>query len=169
MQTQTNTEINSYLSIRIGAELFAINVKNILNILEISKITKIPKSPDYIKGVINYRGSVLPVIDSRLKFNIEELGYTPNTCIVVIELHMGKELLSIGAIVDEAKEVLQINDRNILPFPGIGTSYKTEFLKGMSKWEDGFIMILDVEKVFADNEIIDIQSIAKDIDNPVTY
>jgi purine-binding chemotaxis protein CheW len=167
MQTKINTEVNSYLSFRIGTEIFAADVKNVLNILEMTKITSVPKAPGYMKGVINLRGSVLPVIDSRMKFNLEESEFTSNTCIVVLELHIGSEPIIIGTIVDAVKEVLEIEDNNILPPPSIGTSYRTNFLKGMYKSDDGFIMLLDAERVFASDEIIDIQTITKDADKVV--
>jgi purine-binding chemotaxis protein CheW len=164
MQTKTSSEINSYLSFRIGTEIFAANVKNVLNILEMTKITSVPKAPAYMKGVINLRGSVLPIVDSRLKFNLEESSFTSNTCIIVLELHTGSDPIIIGTIVDAVKEVLEIDDNNILPPPSIGTSYKTNFLKGMHKSDEGFIMILDAEKVFASDEIIDIQNLTKEAD-----
>jgi purine-binding chemotaxis protein CheW len=164
MQTKTSLEVNSFLSFRIGNETFAANVKNVLNILEMTKITSVPKAPAYMKGVINLRGSVLPVIDSRLKFNLEESDFTSNTCIIVLELHTGSDPIIIGTIVDAVKEVLEIEDNNILPPPSIGTSYRTDFLKGMYKSDEGFIMILDAEKVFASDEIIDIQNITMDVE-----
>jgi purine-binding chemotaxis protein CheW len=162
MQAIVNTEIQSYLSFRIGTEIFAANVKNVLNILEMTKITKVPKSPSYMKGVINLRGSVLPIIDSRIKFGLEEFETTLNTCIIVLELHIGNEPIIVGTIVDAVKEVFEINDANLLSPPSIGTSYKTSFLKGMARSENSFIMILDAEKVFATEEIIDIQKITKE-------
>jgi purine-binding chemotaxis protein CheW len=164
MQTKLSSQVNSYLSFRIGIETFAANVINVLNILEMTKITKVPKAPAYMKGVINLRGSVLPVIDSRLKFNLEESEFTTNTCIIVLELHTGSEPIIIGTIVDAVKEVIEIEDNIILPPPSIGTSYKTNFLKGMYKSDEGFIMILDAEKVFASDEIIDLQNITKEVD-----
>jgi purine-binding chemotaxis protein CheW len=164
MQTKMSSEVNSYLSFKIGIETFASNVKNVLNILEMTKITKVPKAPAYMKGVINLRGSVLPVIDSRLKFNLEESDFTSNTCIIVLELHIGSDPIIVGTIVDAVKEVLEIDDNNILPPPSIGTSYRTNFLKGMYRTDEEFIMILDAEKVFASDEIIDIQNITKEVD-----
>jgi purine-binding chemotaxis protein CheW len=164
MQTKISTEVNSYLSFRIGSEIFAADVKNVLNILEMTKITSVPKAPAYMKGVINLRGTVLPVIDSRLKFNLEESDFTSNTCIIVLELHTGGEPIIIGTIVDAVKEVLEIEDSNILAPPSIGTSYRTNFLKGMYKSDEGFIMLLDAEKVFASEEIVDIQNITNEID-----
>jgi purine-binding chemotaxis protein CheW len=162
MTTKTKTQVSSYLSFRIGSEVFAANVRNVLNILEMTKITSVPKSPVYMKGVINLRGTVLPVIDSRIKFGIEETEITSNTCIIVLELHTGGDPIMIGAIVDAVKEVLEIDEGDILPPPSIGTNFNSDYLKGMAQSEESFIMILDAEKVFASNEIVDLQSLTKE-------
>lgn len=161
--TKVKTDVTSYLSFRIGTEIFAANVKNVLNILEMTKITKVPKAPDYMKGVINLRGNVLPVIDSRIKFGVEETEFTTNTCIIVLELHTGNDPIVIGTIVDSVKEVLEIEDEEILPPPSIGNNYKTEYLRGMAKSDDGFIMILDAEKVFATDEIVNLQTLTNEM------
>ncbi|MBN1596954.1 MAG: chemotaxis protein CheW [Bacteroidales bacterium] len=168
MSTKTKNQINSFLSFRIGSEVFAANVRNVLNILEMTKITKVPKASSYMKGVINLRGNVLPIIDSRLKFGLEETEYTTNTCIIVLELHIGNDPITVGAIVDSVNEVLEIDDDNILPPPGIGTNFRSDFLKGMAKKDEGFIMLLDVEKVFATDEVVDIQNITEEISKQTT-
>ena len=163
MSTKTDSKVISYLSFRIGNEIFAANVKNVLNILEMTKITQVPKSPDYMKGVINLRGTVLPVVDSRIKFGIQESKITSNTCIIVLELHIGGEPIMIGAIVDAVKEVLEIEQSELLPPPNIGTNFRSEFLKGMAQSDEGFIMILDAEQVFANTEIVDLQNITTEV------
>jgi purine-binding chemotaxis protein CheW len=163
MSTKVTTDVQSYLSFKIGGETFAANVANVLNILEMAPITRVPKSPGYMKGVINLRGIVLPVIDSRIKFGVEETEFTNNTCIIVLELHVGNEPVMIGAIVDAVKEVLEIETGSILPPPSLGTNYKSDYLKGMTQSENGFIMILDAEKVFASDEIVDIKNITKEV------
>ena len=162
MSTSIKNSVDSYLSFRIGKETFAANVKNVLNILEMTKITLVPKSPEYMKGVINLRGIVLPVIDSRIKFGIPETEITTNTCIIVLELHTSGEPIMIGAIVDAVKEVLEINVNDILPPPSIGTSFRSDYLKGMAQSEEGFIMLLDAEKVFGTEEIVDMQNLTKE-------
>lgn len=163
MSAKVKSEINSYLSFKIGSEIFAANVRNVLNILEMTKITKVPKAPSYMKGVINLRGSVLPIIDSRLKFGLEETEYTTNTCIIVLELHTGSDPITVGSIVDSVNEVLEIDEEEVLPPPSIGTNFRTDFLKGMAKRDDGFIMLLDAEKVFATDEVVNLQSITNEI------
>lgn len=161
--TKIKTEVTSYLSFRIGTEIFAANVKNVLNILEMTKITKVPKAPQYMKGVINLRGNVLPVIDSRIKFGIEQTEFTNNTCIIVLELHTGSDPIVVGTIVDSVKEVLEIEDEEILAPPSIGNNYKTDYLKGMARSDEGFIMILDAEKVFATDEIVNLQTLTNEM------
>lgn len=162
MNTNTQNKVTSYLSFRIGSEVFAANVKNVLNILEMTKITKVPKVPEYMKGVINLRGTVLPVIDSRLKFGMNDSEYTTNTCIIVLELHTGNNPVIIGTIVDAVKEVLEIDADGIQPPPNIGTTYNTDYIEGMARSEEGFIMILNAEKVFASEEIVNLQNISKE-------
>lgn len=148
---------NSFLSFLIGEEEFAVHVGNVLNILEMTKITEVPKTPDYMKGVINLRGTVLPVIDTRIKFGLPVTQYTSNTCIVVMELNIEGDGVKIGALVDSVHAVLEINESEIQPSPNIGSKYKSEFIYGMINIDEKFIMLLDMEKVFSSNEIISLK------------
>jgi purine-binding chemotaxis protein CheW len=163
MSTNTDTKVNSYLTFQIGTEIFAADVINVINILEMTKITRVPKSPAYMKGVINLRGSVLPVLDTRLKFGLPETNYTTNTCILVLEINSKNEIIRLGAIVDSVQEVLEIGNEEVQPPPSIGTKFKTDILTGMVKKESDFIMILDINKVFADDEVINFKDISSDI------
>ncbi|MBN1118778.1 MAG: chemotaxis protein CheW [Bacteroidales bacterium] len=152
MAAQKNKE-GSYLSFKLGDEVFAVHVNEVLNILEMTKITAIPKAPKYLKGVINLRGMVLPVVDARIKFNMDELGYTTNTCIIVMDLEWNEELLHVGFIVDQVLEVLELDSSHIEPAPTLGTSYKAEFITGMARVNDDFVMLLNMEKIFSLNEL----------------
>ena len=154
MNNETITKSNSYLSFNLGDEEFAVHVSKVLNILEMLKITEVPKAPDYMKGVINLRGTVLPVIDTRLKFGMTPTEYTNNTCIVVMEIEMDGEIIQAGALVDSVQAVLEIENSQIQPPPSIGSKYKSEFIYGMAKADEKFIMLLDMEKVFSTDEII---------------
>lgn len=145
---------NSYLAFKVGEEIFAAHVSNILNILELQKITAVPKSPPHLKGVMNLRGSVLPIIDTRIKFGLTDSGYNSDTCILVVELSDNSESIKLGAIVDSVTEVLELASDDILPPPIIGTNFDSAFLTGMVKKDNDFIMIINVDKVFADDEII---------------
>lgn len=148
-------EINSYLSFKLGDEVYAANVSKVLNILEMTKITKVPKAPEYMKGVINLRGSVLPVVDTRIKFAMSPTEYTTNTCILVLEIEIDGESLHVGGLVDSVQEVLEIEKNQILPPPNIGNKFKSQFITGMYKLtDDQFIMILDMDKIFTIDDLL---------------
>ncbi len=146
--------LNSYLSFKIGDTSFCVNVNKVLNILELMKITKVPQSPEYMLGVINLRGEVLPVVDARIKFGIPIRENTANTCIIVMDIDIDKEMAHIGLLVDGVMEVFEIEDEALLPPPGIGSKYKSDFIKGVFKSEDEFIMQLIIDKVFTTDELI---------------
>ncbi|MBI9067275.1 MAG: chemotaxis protein CheW [Salinivirgaceae bacterium] len=150
-------KFNSFLSFTLQEEYFAANVAKVLNILEMSKITKIPKSPDYMLGVINLRGTVLPVIDQRIKFGMEATEYTSQTCILVLDIDIDGEKIQVGALVDSVQEVLEITEDQIQPPPNIGSKYKSQFIYGMAKNKDEFIMLLDMDKIFSADELIDLK------------
>ena len=154
MNAETITKINSYLSFNLGDEEFAVNVSKVLNILEMLKITEVPRSPEYMKGVINLRGAVLPVVDTRIKFGMTPTEYTNNTCIVVMEIEMDNDIVKVGALVDSVQAVMELEDSEIQPPPSIGSKYKSEFIYGMVKVDEKFIMLLDMEKVFSAEEVI---------------
>jgi purine-binding chemotaxis protein CheW len=106
-----------------------------------------------MKGVMNLRGMVLPVIDTRLKFGMQETAYTDKTCIVVMDLEMDGGIVHVGALVDEVVAVVEIEENQVKPPPSIGDAYKSDFITGIAKIEDHFIMILDLIKIFSTNEI----------------
>ena len=112
--TMTNTDtLNSYLSFKLGDELFAAHVRNVLNILEMTKITKVPRAPDYMLGVINLRGTVLPVIDTRIKFNLPLIEQTVDTCIIVLNAEIEGDSVYVGILVDAVQEVLEVEEDQI--------------------------------------------------------
>lgn len=162
MKTDTQKKINSYLTFTIGDEEFGAHVSKVLNILELQKITKVPKAPEYMKGVINLRGMVLPVIDTRIKLNMEPTVFTDDTCIVVMDLEIENELIHVGALVDSVVAVLEIDDEDIKPAPSIGKTYKSEFISGVVKHNESFIMILDLIKLFTSEELKDLKNQQKD-------
>ena len=153
--------LNSYLSFKLGEETFASNVSKVLNILEMMKITKVPKSPTYMKGVINLRGSVLPLVDTRLKFGMTQTEITTNTCILVLNVEVDGENINIGAQVDSVQEVLELEESDIQPLPNIGSKYSSEFIFGMANSNEEFIMLLDMDKVFSVDEIVSLNEASK--------
>lgn len=154
MSTEKMT-IETFLSFTLGEEVFAINVSKVINILELKPITKVPRTPDFLKGVINLRGTVLPVIDLRLKFGLPEKEATVDTSIIVLNIEKDGEDVLLGILVDAVKEVLEFKTDEIAPAPSIGTKYDSNFIQGMWRIEESFIMVLDIDKVFSVEEIID--------------
>ena len=161
--SEVKTRIQSYLTFKLGEEIFAASVSKVLNILEMTKITKVPKAPSYMKGVINLRGSVLPLVDARLKFGMSETTFTANTCILVLDIVLHDESVKIGALVDSVQEVLEIRDDQIQPPPGLGSRYRAEFIDGMAKVDETFIMILNLEQIFSSEDIVNIKGVSGEI------
>jgi purine-binding chemotaxis protein CheW len=159
MEPATPT-IESYLTFGLGDEIFATNVSKVLEILEIPKITKVPRSPAFMRGVINLRGSVLPIIDARSKFGLSETSDTVNSCIMVLEISTQEQDIKIGAVVDAVQEVIEIAPADILPAPSIGSKYRGEFIQGMVKANEQFIMVLDLDKVFSTEDANILQQLA---------
>lgn len=157
MLTKQLTE--SYLTFKLQTELFAINVSQVLEILEVKPITRVPKSPPFLKGVINLRGSILPVIDTRSKFAMGEAEFTIDTCIIVLSITGEKEALLVGAIVDSVQKVIDIPDDLIQISPSMSTMYREEFITGIGKAEDEFVMILNIDKVFSAEDVYAITEI----------
>jgi purine-binding chemotaxis protein CheW len=151
-----------YLTFQLGEEVFAIDVANVREILEFNSVTRVPRSPEYMRGVINLRGSVVPVFDMRLKFGMDRTERTINTCIVVVEVSYEGEDIIIGALVDSVQEVFELEADQIEPAPKIGTHLRTEFIKGMGKKDEMFIIILDIDKVFSVEEITSIHDMTEE-------
>ncbi len=147
------TETRQYLTFKLSDEMFGVDVAQVREILDYVKITKVPQTPDFMCGVINLRGSVVPVVDMNLKFGMAQSERTVNTCIVVVEVNLDDTSIVIGALVDSVQEVFEIEPQNIEPAPKIGTRLRTDFIKGMGKRDDSFIIILDIDKVFNSQEL----------------
>ncbi len=150
------TETVQYLTFKLSDEVFALDVAKVREILEITNITKVPQTPDYMRGVINLRGSVVPVIDMRLKFGMSATEQTINTCIIVVEINMDGDSIVLGALADSVQEVVEMEPESIEAAPHIGTKLNTEFIKGMGKIDSHFVMILDIDKVFSTNELAEL-------------
>jgi purine-binding chemotaxis protein CheW len=147
------TETRQYLTFKLGKETFGIDVAKVREVLDFTTITEIPRTPDFMSGVINLRGSVVPVVDLRLSFRMSKTERTTNTCIVVVEVLLEGESTVIGALADSVEEVIDLEPDQIQPAPRIGTHIRTDFIKGMGKRDAQFIMILDIDGVFSKEEL----------------
>ncbi len=144
---------NIYLSFIVCDELFAVNVANVLEVLQKQRITHVPNAPSYIRGIINFRGEVVPVFESRSKFNLPHRTDESSFVVIVFDLSKGAEVIRIGTIVDRVKDVITIGDTDIKPVPPMSKDFNTEFLQGIFKLQNEFIMLLNVEKVFSNDEL----------------
>jgi len=153
MSVSTITETTQYLTFKLADEVFALDVAKVREILEYSSVTKVPQTPDFMRGVINLRGSVVPVIDLRLKFGMTATEQTVNTCIIVTEVGMDGETIQLGALADSVQEVDEMEPGQIEAAPHIGTRLNTDFIKGMGKKDNNFVMILDIDRVFSSGDL----------------
>jgi purine-binding chemotaxis protein CheW len=143
----------TYLTFVLGTESFGVDVRNVREVLDFTSITRVPRMPEFMRGVINLRGSVVPVIDMRLKFGMEKAEDTVDTCVIVMEINLDGETTVVGALADAVKEVFDLEAGQIEPPPRIGTSLNTEFIQGMGKRDEEFIIILDIDRVFSAEEL----------------
>ncbi len=157
-----NMDIKSYLTFKLDEEVFACHVNKLLHILEIPHITEIPGSPNYMKGIIDLRGKVLPVIDAKVKIGMPPVEYTKDTCIVVMDITLDNDSLLVGVLVDSVSEVLEFNEDKILPAPNLGSKYHSDFIEGIVRKDDKFIMILDIDMVFSLDDIDFLKSASMD-------
>ncbi|PLY00576.1 MAG: chemotaxis protein CheW, partial [Desulfuromonas sp.] len=151
-QAQEAVESWQYLTFRLGQESFGIDVLKVREILDFVEVTKVPKAPDYMLGVINLRGSVVPVVDLRKRFNIDSGARTKDNCIIVLEINLNDEQLKVGIIGDMVEEVIDLRSEQIEPPPKLGSQLRAEFIVGMGKQEEAFIILLDIDKIFSGEE-----------------
>jgi len=153
MSVQEISETTQYLSFHLDEEEFSLEISRVREVLDFTRITKVPQSPPFMRGVINLRGSVVPVVDLKDKFGIGKTEKTVNTRIIICEIDVDGDMTTIGALADSVHEVMEIEPEHIEPAPRIGTRLNTEFLKGMGKRDEEFIMILDIDKIFSSDEL----------------
>jgi purine-binding chemotaxis protein CheW len=147
-----------YVTFHLGAELFGVEVTRAREILSLVPVTKVPQTPDYLLGVINLRGQVVPVVDLRIKLGLPCLAMTQESCILVMEVKVDGEVLIVGGLADAVREVLELREDQVEPPPRMGLKLKTEFLAGMGKVEEHFIILLDIDRVFASDELAVLQA-----------
>jgi len=142
-----------YLTFILAEEEYGIGILKVKEIIGMMPITTIPRTPESLKGVINLRGKVIPIIDLRLKFNMEAIPYSDRTCIIVVEIDSNASTLLIGIVVDAVSEVLNIREEEIEETPKFGTSLNTEYILGMAKRDGGVKILLNIDKVLSSEEI----------------
>ena len=142
-----------YLTFSLSGEEYGIGILQVKEIIGMMSITSVPRTPNFVKGVINLRGKVIPVVDLRLRFSMPEADYTDRTCIIVVEIIGNSGEFVTGIVVDSVSEVLNIRAEEIEPPPSFGTSLNTEYILGMAKLEGGVKILLEIDKVLSAGDI----------------
>lgn len=155
-----SSESTQYLTFTLDDEVFAVDISKVREVLEFTQVTKVPRTPGFMRGVINLRGSVVPVVDMRLKFGMPKTETTVNTCVIIVEIAQDEDVAVMGALADSVQEVMELTANQIEPPPKIGTRLRSDFLKGMGKHDDRFLLILDIDKVFSTEELAMVQESA---------
>jgi purine-binding chemotaxis protein CheW len=158
-QAGAEAQIDQYLTFMLGSEVFAIGILSIKEIIEYSTLTEVPMMPACVRGVINLRGAGVPVIDLGVRFGRAPAPVTKRTCIVIIEITMNGERQDFGVVVDAVNEVLEIPTANIEPPPSFGARIRTDFMRGMGKVNQKFVILLDVDHVLALDELAEVTAL----------
>ncbi|MFK5891887.1 MAG: chemotaxis protein CheW [Pseudomonadota bacterium] len=157
----SSIESDQYLTFILSDEEFGIPVMSIKEIIEYGNLTNVPMVPDFIQGVVNLRGNVVPVISLANKFNFEAKAIDKRTCIIIMDVQLGNKNVVMGVVVDKVLQVIEIPDTNIEPAPSLGATIQTDFIKGMGKIDDDFLIILDVVQVLSGDEMTMMQDMNK--------
>jgi purine-binding chemotaxis protein CheW len=147
------TETSQYMTFKLGDELFAIDVARVREVLEIPQVTRVPTAPKYMRGVVNVRGQSIPVVDLRTRFGLPSEPETVQSRIIVMELEIDGEISVLGGLADSVHEVIELEPGNINPPPRIAMRWRSEFIQGMGKRGEDFIIILDFNSVFNSEEL----------------
>jgi purine-binding chemotaxis protein CheW len=142
-----------YLTFKLGSEEFGIAILKVQEIIKMMEITKVPRTPEFVRGVINLRGKVIPVVDLRIKFDMQSVTTTDKTCVIVVQVAHTGGVVTMGAIVDEVSEVLEIGSELIEPAPDFGSTVNTDFILGMGKIAKRVVILLNVDKVLSSKEL----------------
>ena len=156
MEMEEDTQKGKFLTFALGREDYGIDIKYVTEIIGIQAITEVPEMPEYIKGIINLRGKIIPVMDVRLRFKKEPREYNDRTCIIVIEIRD----ISVGLIIDGVSEVLNIPEHDIVAPPQLSKDYNQRYIKGISKVGGSVKLLLDCERLLSDDEVEAITNIA---------
>jgi len=149
MTGATITETTQYLTFKLGDEIYALDIGKVREVLDFTSATKVPRTPDFMRGVINLRGSVVPVVDLRLKFRMTATEKTVNTCVIITEVTVDNDTTVLGALADSVQEVVELEADALLPAPRIGTNLNTDFIKTIGQRNGRFIIVLDIDRVFS--------------------
>lgn len=166
MSEHDDIQIFQCLTFQLDSEEYAVDVGKVREVLDCASITKVPQAPDFMLGVINLRGSVVPVVDLRLKFGLPPLADRSRACIIVMEVLVDDEPTIVGSLADSVREVLDIRSDQIEPPPRIGTRLRTDFIRGMGKRDEHFVIVLEIDEIFSEDEMAAVQESGEEFSEP---
>ncbi len=148
-----------YLTFKLGDEVYGLQILKVQTIINIMPVTRVPRTPEYVRGVINLRGKVIPVLELRIKFGMGAAEDTARTCVIVVQVENENQAFTMGIVVDEVSEVLEVAAEQIEPPPSFGAAVATEFILGMGKIGEKVVMLLDVARVLSGAELVAVQTV----------
>ncbi|HAN78585.1 MAG TPA: chemotaxis protein CheW [Bacteroidales bacterium] len=150
---EENEDQITYLTFVLNKELFAVDVSFVLEVLQNVSITEVPKTPEYIKGIANFRGEIIPVVNTFKKFNLNENSVNERN-VIVMEVNVNGKQMKIGTTASGVRDVVTFDDKDIVPIPEIGAGYNIQFLQGAVKLDNRFVLVLNVNEIFSHDEIV---------------
>jgi purine-binding chemotaxis protein CheW len=150
----TSSELSQYLTFQIAEEEYAIGILRVREIIQYETVTMVPHTPHWIRGVINLRGNVVPVVDLAVKFGLRPTAPTPSTCIVIVEVSIDGEAAVMGVLADSVSQVIDLRPEQIQAPPAFGTRVHVDFLQGMGQMDKKFVLILDIDRVLTSDELL---------------
>lgn len=162
MPDATESMAGKYLTFDLGEEVYGIGILKVQEIIGLMNVTKVPRTPECVRGVINLRGKVIPVMDLRLKFGMESKEDTERTCIIVVQVAWENTEITMGILVDEVSEVVDIGSEQIEDTPSFGVAVNTDFILGMGKVDQKVIMLLDTDKVLSGAELKEVDQVSRE-------
>jgi len=153
MPSTEPVETGQYLTFTLDSERYAVDINKVREVLEFSSVTKVPRTPDYMRGMINLRGNIVPVIDLRLKLGLSKTERTIDTCIVITEVPVEGQPTVLGALADSVQEVIELEAGAVAPPPRMGTRIDVGFIRGMARRDDQFLVVLDIDRVMTEEEL----------------
>lgn len=150
-------DVAHFLTFELDKEVYGFGVNKVQSVLDFEHVTRVPRTPPFMRGVINLRGRIVPIIDLRIKFGLTETVKTRESCIIIVNIKIGDEETILGVLVDSVREVISLELSQIKAAPRIGTHLKTEFIKGVANYQNQLIIILEMEKLFSTDELLTVQ------------
>ncbi len=155
----TDVRLGKYLTFNIDGEIYGIYVMSVKEIVGLVEMTRVPRTPDFVRGVINLRGRVIPVIDLKKRFDAGSVEGTSRTPIIIVEVKSTDRITEMGLLVDHVSDVMIVRDENLEPLPSFGIELETEFIDGIARFDDDVITLLNIDRILTSTEMIDIRKV----------